>query len=104
LETLTVPASVRRKLGDDGSEGLVEMFSLYHQLTSERFERRVMETSERFDRRLMEEVSGLRLEMHEGFAAIRREMAASHVDWLRWSFLFWLGQLAAIAGLLVTIR
>ena len=65
------------------------MFGLYHQLTSERFERR-----------LAEKISGLRLEMHQGFSAIRQEMAVTHVAWLRWSFLFWIGQVAAIAGLL----
>ena len=89
MEALMVPVSVRRKLGDDASEGLVEMFGLYHQLTSERFERR-----------LAEEISGLRLEMHQGFAAIRQEMSVTHVAWLRWSFLFWIGQVAALAGLL----
>ncbi|MBI2828825.1 MAG: hypothetical protein HYX77_06105 [Acidobacteria bacterium] len=89
MEALVVPASIRRKLGDEAAEGLVEMFGLYHQLTSERFERR-----------LAEEVSGLRLEMHQGFAAIRREMSLGHVAWLRWSFLFWIGQVAALAALL----
>jgi hypothetical protein len=89
MDALMVPVAVRRKLGDDASEGLVEMFGLYHQLTSERFERR-----------LAEEISGLRLEMHQGFSAIRQEMAVTHVAWLRWSFLFWIGQVAAIAGLL----
>ncbi len=89
MEALMVPATVRRKLGDEASEGLVEMFGLYHQLTSERFERR-----------LAEEISGLRLEMHQGFAAIRQEMSLGHVAWLRWSFLFWIGQVAALAGML----
>jgi len=92
MEALMVPASVRRKLGDEASEGLVEMFGLYHQLTSERFERR-----------LAEEISGLRLEMQQGFAAIRQEMDMGHVAWLRWSFLFWIGQVAAIAGLLAVM-
>ena len=89
MEALMVPASIRRKLGDEAAEGLVEMFGLYHQLTSERFERR-----------LAEEVSGLRLEMHQGFAAIRQEISLGHVAWLRWSFVFWIGQVAALAGLL----
>ena len=89
MEALMVPVSVRRKLGDDASEGLVEMFGLYHQLTSERFERR-----------LIQEISGLRIEMQQGFATIRQEMAVDHVAWLRWSFLFWIGQVAALAGLL----
>lgn len=89
MEALMVPASIRRRLGDEAAEGLVEMFGLYHQLTSERFERR-----------LAEEISGLRLEMHQGFAAIRQEMSLGHVAWLRWSFLFWIGQVAALAGML----
>jgi hypothetical protein len=89
MEALMVPASIRRKLGDEAAEGLVEMFGLYHQLTSERFERR-----------LAEEISGLRLEMHQGFAAIRQEMSMGNVAWLRWSFLFWIGQVAALGGML----
>ena len=89
MNGLMVPTSVRRRLGDEASEGLIEMFGLYHQLTSERFERR-----------LAQEIAGLRLEMHQGFATIRQEMASSHIAWLRWSFLFWIGQVAALAGLL----
>ena len=65
------------------------MFGLYRQLASERFERR-----------LAEEVSGRRLDMHQGFAAIRQEMSLGHVAWLRWSFLSWVGQVAALAGML----
>ena len=65
------------------------MFGLYHQLTSERLERR-----------LAEEISALRFEMHQGFAAIRQDTAVSYVAWLRWSFLFWIGQVATLAGLL----
>ena len=83
---------MRRKLGDEAAEGLVEMFGLYHQLTSERFERR-----------LTQEIFDLRIEMHQGFAAIRQEMAAGHVAWLRRSFLFWIGQVATVAGLLAVM-
>jgi hypothetical protein len=63
---------------------------------------------ERFERRLAEELSAIRVEiargdselrkeLHEGFAAFRVEMANLRADVLRWSFLFWLGQLAAMA-------
>jgi len=65
------------------------MFSLYHRIATDRFERR-----------LTEEMSALRLEMHQGFAALRQENATTRVELLKWSFLFWAGQLAAIAGLL----
>jgi hypothetical protein len=56
--------------------------------------------SERFERRLAEEIAGVRKELHEGLAAVRGEMATMRVEWLRWSFLFWLGQIAATATML----
>ena len=89
MEVLIVPGSLEAKLGREASEGLVEMFSLYHQFAFDRFECR-----------LTEEISGLRLEMHQGFAALRQENATTRVELLKWSFLFWIGQVAALAGLL----
>ena len=67
--------------------------------------------AERFERRLVEEVSGVRLELHRGvsdlrlemqagFAAVRQEMATMRADILKWSFLFWIGQVATISALL----
>src|SRR5690349_10966756 len=58
--------------------------------------------AERFERRLTEEISGLRadlyreiqalrLEFHDGLAAVRQEMATLRADTLKWSFLFWIG-------------
>ena len=37
--------------------------------------------------------------MHDGFAAVRQELATQHADQLKWSFLFWVGQVAVVAGL-----
>jgi hypothetical protein len=47
---------------------------------------------ERFERRLAEQSSGL-----------RQEIATARVDLLKWSFLFWIGQVAAIAGMLAFV-
>jgi hypothetical protein len=59
---------------------------------------------ERFERRLAQEVAGLeirlRQEMQDGFTALRRELSELRAETLKWSFVFWIGQLAAIAGLL----
>ena len=59
---------------------------------------------ERFERRLAQEVAGLeirlRQEMQDGFTALRRELSELRAESLKWSFVFWIGQLAAIAGLL----
>ena len=45
----------------------------------------------------MKESGKIRSEMKAGFADLK-------VDILKWSFLFWLGQFAAIAALLTTLR
>ncbi|MPY88021.1 MAG: DUF1640 domain-containing protein [Luteitalea sp.] len=44
--------------------------------------------------------AGLRQEMAAQTGTLRQQMAATRVDIIRWSFLFWLGQVVAIAGLL----
>ena len=41
----------------------------------------------------------LKSEMQEGFASIRQEMATNRFELLKWSFLFWIGQVLAIVGL-----
>ena len=33
-----------------------------------------------------------------GFSAVRQELANNRVEFLRWAFLFWLGQFFAVAG------
>jgi hypothetical protein len=59
---------------------------------------------ERFERRLVQEIAGLELrlrqEMHDGFTSVRKEMSELRAETLKWSFVFWIGQLAAIASLL----
>jgi len=60
--------------------------------------------AKRFERRLIEEVSRLRLEFHDGLAGVRVELheqlATTRVETFKWSFLFWIGQVAA-TGLLL---
>jgi hypothetical protein len=82
MESLPVPGPLRVKLGDAASDGLLTMFADAHRLAVESFERRLDQNTalltERFERRLAEQTSIL----------------------LKWCFLFWIGQLAAMAGML----
>jgi hypothetical protein len=81
MDILTVPARLRAKVGDDGSEALVMMFAEAHRIAMEGIERRLREMEERFERRL----SDLRF------------------DLLKWNFLFWIGQLATMTAILSTM-
>ena len=93
METILVPPPIREKLGDAASDGLVMMFAEAHSLATERFERRLVEVTAGFERRLNEEISKLRLAMVEQMAQLR-------FDVVKWNFLFWIGQLAAMTAIL----
>lgn len=77
-----MPAAVRVKLGHAASEGLLTLFAEAHRMAIESFERSLAHESalltERFERRLAEQTAII----------------------LRWSFLFWIGQLAAMTGIM----
>ncbi len=77
MKSLAVPAPLRERLTDAASDSLMDMFADAHQIAAESFERR-----------LDEHVSSLRL-----------DIANLRVELLKWSFLFWIGQLAAVTGL-----
>jgi len=93
MHTLLVPGPVREKLGDEGSDGLVTMFAEAYRIGTEQLDRRIAEVSASFENRLNNELSKFRVEM-------LREMSDLRFDILKWTFLFWVGQLAAIIAVL----
>jgi hypothetical protein len=101
MPTGRIPATLRTKLGDDGTFGLIELLSAEEKDWSERM---LTSATERFERRLTQEISLLRQDFHqslnEGLAGIRTELANVRIEMLRSSFVFWIGQVAAIAALL----
>ena len=78
MDTLGVPAPVREKIGIEAADGLVMMFTDAHRLATESFERR-----------LGTEMGKLRL-----------DVAGLRFDLLKWSFLFWIGPVAAFTAIL----
>jgi hypothetical protein len=85
-----IAAALRDRLGHDASIGLVELVESEHTEWSER----VLNVAvERFERRLAEEIASLRV-------AVVRELHDGRVEMLKWAFLFWVGQVAAVLGLL----
>ena len=93
MDTLTVPVPVRERLGNAGSDGLMNMFAEAHRIGEERLDRRMAQMSAHFEHRLKEEISQFRVEMIQQMSDLR-------FDILKWNFLFWIGQLAALTGIL----
>jgi len=89
METLVVQELLREKLGNAACDGLMNMFAEVHRMGEERLDRRIAEVSANLDRKCAEIKAELRL-----------EMATLKFDLLKWNFLLWIGQLAALTAIL----
>jgi hypothetical protein len=85
-----IPAALRARLGDDGAFGLIELLETERKEVSEQV---LATATDRFERRMAEEFARFR---HD----IIQELSNTRVDMLKWSFLFWVSQVATMAGLL----
>jgi len=83
---IAIPRPLREKLGDDGADALV---AVINEATKNQREDIVAFVEEKFERRLAEEVGKL-----------RQEIAEVKADIIRWMFLFWVGQIGVITGIL----
>lgn len=114
--------ALREKLGDEAMGGL----QTFVDDAGRKWKDEVLAlATERFNNRLGEEIGAFRLEMAKEFAAVRVEtakefaavrgemakefaamrvdLAAKEVNLVRWSFLFWVGQLAAMTGIMTLL-
>ena len=91
------PFALRERLGDSGSAALADVLDKRDQLLMNLI-------TERFERRLTEECAKLRSEMVQLRGDLRVDIANARADFIKWSFLFWIGQAATVAGLLIALR
>lgn len=106
---------LRNRLGLEACEDLSDVFEEVQTdmltMTTERFDGRLIAVAAelraeitRTQSELRQEMAtgdaGLRVALTDGLSTIRTELTEMRVDVLRWSFLFWVGQLAAVATLL----
>src|SRR3954447_12292601 len=90
---IRVPAALGERLDREGTLGLVELLDTERTRWSEQV---LSAAADRFERRLTEQVSAVRGELHESLVAIRHEIATTRVELLKWSFVFWVGQVAVV--------
>ena len=95
MARVPVGLALRDRLGDNGVRDL-EIYIEQHE--ENRRTDVVNRITERLDFRMSE--CAKRNEMTDGFSHVVSQMADMKVELLRWSFAFWIGQLAVIAMLL----
>ncbi len=81
-----------------GDNGVRDLESYIEQHAENRRTELVNQITERLEFRMKE--CAKRDEMTDGFSRVVNQMAETKVEILRWSFAFWLGQVAVIAMLL----
>lgn len=93
-QRLRVVPSLRQCLGDEATEALTD---LVYTSIADSHEDVMNAVTLRFENRITHEISTL----HVG---VTRELASMRVEILRWSFLFWITQLGAMAGLFAYMK
>ena len=104
MQSTSVSPVLRDRLGH---EATLVLFGVLESSHREWRDEVLVIAADRFERRLSEEMGALRVEMAKEFAAVRREMADGfagiRVESIKWSFLFWIGQVAAVGGLMAIL-
>lgn len=102
-----VPPPLHHRLGTEATAGLLELLETARRewtpdMTAavvERFEHRLGgETTS-----LRGEISALRLETRDGFANLRLDLVNTRFELLKWCFLFWVGQVFAVARVVTVV-
>jgi hypothetical protein len=100
-----IPAALRGRLDDDATFGLVELLDSERKDWSEQV---LSAAADRFERRLAQELGAFKADvskaLNHGLAGIRQDTATARLEMSKWCFVFWIGQVAAVAGLLAFMR
>ncbi|MBI3756696.1 MAG: hypothetical protein HY267_01845 [Deltaproteobacteria bacterium] len=119
MAVIAVARPLREKLGEEGTDALVALINeagedhktSVIEIVGERFERRLTEeitklrtdTNDGMNKLRMDTNDGmnkLRGDMTEGMSKLRVEMADLRANLIQWMFLFWIGQIGVLTGIL----
>ena len=104
MAVLTVGKPLREKLGDDAVDSLVDLINgaLLEQkndvltFVEEKFERRLSEKISGLEVRLSEKISGMDIKI----SGVENRVSETKADLIKWMFIFWVGQVGVILGIL----
>ncbi|GBC77178.1 hypothetical protein HRbin08_00648 [bacterium HR08] len=119
MPIITVPRSLRERLGEEGAEALVQLINQATEaarvdmvaVVEEKFERRLTEEASKLRGEvgqlrgeLVEKIESVRSELTERIESVRSELTGRiesvRSELIKWMFLFWVGQIGAVVSIL----
>ena len=101
MPVVAVGKPLRLKLGDAGTDSLVQFIN---EALAEQKNDILIFVEEKFERRLSEKIGELKTELKTEIAETKSELKAEianiRADLIKWMFIFWVGQLGMILGIL----
>jgi hypothetical protein len=97
MAIIELPRVLREKLGDDGVDALVEIINKSGEGVKEDV---VSLAEEKFERRLSEEIAKVRGEIAGVRTELKIEISRVRANIVQWMFIFWVGQIGALIGIL----
>ncbi len=112
MPLVAIEEPLREKLGNEASASLIRLINLSQEeqkkdileIVEEKFERRLSEEISGLKSSLLEKISDTRADLIKYISQTREEMitysAKTKADLIKWMFIFWVGQVAVILGML----
>ena len=105
---ITIPEALREKLGPEGARALAELLNEASvqtrgdviEIAASRFERRLAEELAELHTKMSSEIGSLWAELHSEIGKLRADMGVFEGRIIRWMFVFWIGQIGALLGIL----
>ncbi len=111
MSIISIPKPLREKLGEEATDALTKMLNEQEKETKDS----VIDTAElRFEKKVTEEVSLVRTDLAEtekrfdkrlteGISGVRTEIQKSKTDTIKWMFIFWVGQIGVLLGIIFAV-
>lgn len=91
-----MPESLRNALGEEASKDLISLFDQASKSAKEN----ILETAaDRIERHLTDFKAEVKVEI----AGVKAEVSNVKADLIKWMFVFWIGQIAVLSGIIVAL-
>ncbi len=100
MAVITIPKPLREKLGDEATDAFTNVIK---EIDLDARKEALAIAEERFEKRLSEETGKLRVEIEKLRMELRVEMSSNKSEIIKWMFLFWLGHIGVLTGIIFTM-